>query len=258
MPRPVIGVLLLALALVGAHRPSHASPSDWTIVELVSPGETLGWQVSLDGDTVAVANSGDDAIASNAGAVWVFQRDQGGPGAWGLVKKITAPGAAYADFFGSQVALRGDTLVASARYDDDDGEDSGSVFVFERDQGGSDNWGLVKRISSSDAGPDCQFGYKLDFDGETLAVTAQDGSDNESSVYLFEPDAGGPDNWGEVKRIRESDLEVTDLNKSAIDGDTLVIDPAVASPQRMFVLRRDEGGPGNWGKVAEILEPSDE
>ena len=37
---------------------------------------------------------------SYAGAAYVFRRDQGGPGDWGEVKKLTAPDAETDDAFG--------------------------------------------------------------------------------------------------------------------------------------------------------------
>ncbi len=34
------------------------------------------------------------------------------------------------------------------------GSDAGAAYVFERDQGGADNWGQVKKLTASDTGGD--------------------------------------------------------------------------------------------------------
>lgn len=52
------------------------------------------------------------------------------------VAKLTATDAAAVDQFGVSVALSGTTALVGARLDDDGGIDSGSAYIFERDQGG--------------------------------------------------------------------------------------------------------------------------
>ena len=42
------------------------------------------------------------------------------------------------------------TAVVGANFDDDDGGASGSAYVFDRDEGGADNWGEVAKLTVSD------------------------------------------------------------------------------------------------------------
>ena len=49
-----------------------------------------------------------------------------------LAKLIASDGALY-DRFSYAVAISGDTIVIGARFDDDNGEDSGSAYVFHFD-----------------------------------------------------------------------------------------------------------------------------
>ena len=52
------------------------------------------------------------------------------------------------DYFGESVSISGDTVVVGS--DDSNRDDAGAAYIFKRDQGGADNWGLVKKITASD------------------------------------------------------------------------------------------------------------
>ena len=72
------------------------------------------FQVSIEGDTLVVGagNHTHAGGSDRAGAVYVFDRNTGGPDNWGQVKEIFASDAATFDRFGSTTALSGDTLIA--------------------------------------------------------------------------------------------------------------------------------------------------
>ena len=50
--------------------------------------------------------------------------------------KITASDGAAGDQFGDSVAISGDTAIVGAIRDDDNGSESGSAYVYQRDEGG--------------------------------------------------------------------------------------------------------------------------
>ena len=62
---------------------------------------------------------GKDSAWLDSGAAYIFERNAGGAGNWGQVKKLTAEDPAADDFFGNSVAISGDTVVVGA-----DGKDS--------------------------------------------------------------------------------------------------------------------------------------
>ena len=107
---------------------------------------------------------------SAAGAAYVFERDQGGAGNWGQVKKLTASDAEAGDDFGASVAVSGDTAVVGAAYEIRRGSAAGAAYVFERDQGGAGNWGQVKKLTASDAEADDRFGASVAVSGDTAVV----------------------------------------------------------------------------------------
>ena len=84
---------------------------EWTQVarlEAVAsdPEDHFGYAVAVDGDTVAVGSWGDDFMANAAGLVYVFERDIGGPNAWGAEDILWADDAQAGDALGRAVTDR--------------------------------------------------------------------------------------------------------------------------------------------------------
>src|SRR5262249_38752633 len=89
-------------------------------------------------------------------------------------------------------------------------KDQGSAYVFERNQGGADQWGEVKHLFPSDAAANdgLFFGNSVGISGDTIVVGAP-GNDvvnlNQGAAYVFQRDQGGAGNWGEVTELNASD-----------------------------------------------------
>ncbi|MCG8404488.1 MAG: FG-GAP repeat protein [Phycisphaerales bacterium] len=65
--------------------------------------------------------------------------------------KLTASDAETEDQFGHSIGVDTDVVVVGAPCEDDTGNDSGAAYVFERDEGGLNNWGQVAKLVASDA-----------------------------------------------------------------------------------------------------------
>ena len=186
--------------------------------------DRFGSSVAIDGDTVVVAAPLDDDDGGKSGAVYVFRtRDDGAT--YGQVAKLTASDAASNDEFGGSVAIDGATIVAGARYDDDDGSNSGSVYVFRTSDGGA-TYGQVAKLTASDAASNDEFGISVAIDGATVVVGAygdDDDGSNSGSVYVFRTSDGGA-TYGQVAKLTASDAASNDEFgiSVAIDGDTIV------------------------------------
>jgi hypothetical protein len=163
--------LRLVVSVTGAVWPVTVDPTFTQVAKLIpSPEWTaeyseFGRCVAVDGDTLIVGSIDDDN-GSNAGAAWVFGRDQGGPGNWGQVAKLTVSDGAPGDEFGSSVAIDGDIAVVGAPADDD----VGSASVFYRNQGGADAWGQVAKLVAADGSASDQFGISVSISGTTAVV----------------------------------------------------------------------------------------
>ena len=126
-------------------------------------------------------------------------------------KKLTASDGAAGDFFGISIAIYADTAIVGAYLDDDiEGNlAQGSAYIFERNQGGANNWGEVKKLTASDGAADDFFGRSVAIYADTAIVGADfdtiGGNHLQGSAYIFERNQGGANNWGEVKKLTASD-----------------------------------------------------
>lgn len=134
----------------------------------------------------------------------------------------------------------------------------GAVFLFGRDQGGPNTWGLLKKLASPVPTQGEGFGAAVELQGDELVVVSC--SFCSAGVFrVFERDAGGVDNWGPVREVTESDASSCEFGRSMdLEGDLLVVGSHCGGGNRgaVFVYERDLGGAGNWGR-RQILQPSD-
>jgi hypothetical protein len=92
------------------------------------------------------------------------------------VKKLVNPGLGQYDFFGVSTAIRGDNIVVGASYAETDSYpvqyNAGVAYVFSRDVGGSEAWGIFGGLHASDAQSNDTFGSALSIDGDSIVVAA--------------------------------------------------------------------------------------
>lgn len=163
---------------------------DWQYVKTLSPSDAFGpiffgYSVDIAGDTIVVG-----APESLAGDVYVYQRDHGGPGNWGEVTKLDRIDPEAGDNFGISVALDADTAVVGLSYDNDQGVDSGSAYVFGRDVDGPNGWGQVTKLLATDGSTGWHFGESTATSGDIVVVGAF-AADDAGAAYVFERNKGG-------------------------------------------------------------------
>jgi hypothetical protein len=171
------------------------------------------------------------------------------------------------DQFGRTVAVSGNTALVGNLADDAPGAlDSGSAYIFERDYGGTDNWGEVKKLVADDAAANDQFGVSLAIDGDVAVVGAFGDDGLRGAAYVFERHAGGTNNWGQVKKLVASDRQLNDRfgNSVAVSGDTILVGALLedggcpptntkCASGSAYIFERNEGGKNNWGESKKIL-----
>ena len=220
----------------------------------------FGISVSVSGEIAIVGARREDAGGTDAGAAYIFERDLGGPGNWGQVRKLTASDAEAGDYFGFSVAVDDDTAVVGAYEDGTSAIDDGNAYVFQRDQGGADNWGEVKKLAASDAQLDDAFGWSVAVSDDIVLVGSpfeDSQGDNAGATYIFRRDEGGAGNWGEVIKLIASDGQASANYfgwSVAVSGGTAVV--GTSGFAGAYVFQQDEGGTDNWGEVTK-LAPSE-
>lgn len=221
------------------------------------PEFQFGYDVAIDGNTLVITDSASGNGGAK-GAVYIYRRSEV-TNTWGQVKKLVSENR-YSSNFGSSVAVSGNTLVVG-----DYGADSykGSVYVFQKDEGGINNWGRVKKLAASDGNRLEFFGISVTISGQTLAVGASRHShdpirrDSLGAVYIFDQNQGGINNWGEVKEIvptRGIRYFGEDLDLS---GNNLAVNGITLSGKFVYLHERNYQGTNTWGR-AKRLDASDD
>jgi len=137
------------------------------------PGDSFGISVSISGDSVVVGAFRDDDVGTSSGSAYVFTRSGI---AWSEQAKLTANDEATNDRFGISVGISGDSVVVGAHFDDDDGVNSGSAYVFTRS---GITWSEQAKLTANDAASGDQFGVSVSISGDSVVVGAFGDDDGE-------------------------------------------------------------------------------
>jgi hypothetical protein len=162
-----------------------------------NPSPTLndyfGGALAASGDLVAVSAKNDDAGASNAGTVYLYNIAAPVPGT--PMRVIPNPAPQTQDEFGNSLAMSGDLLVVGAPKNNTGVgvDDAGSVYVFNL---ASPTPGIpVHVIDNPEPAAGDWFGYSVAISGDRLVVgTPRDdtGAINSGKVYVFGLDSPTP------------------------------------------------------------------
>ena len=147
-------------------------------------GDEFGFASDGIGEVMAVSSPG-----KGSGKVYLFHENHGGTGAWDEKTSVVVPiseNPVNGDRFGQSIALfedetNGKTYLAVGAPKHND---TGSVFIYERHQGGSDNWGFLEILQDVDLNSSDLFGTAVDGLGNTLAIGAP--NHGAGAVFLFE------------------------------------------------------------------------
>jgi hypothetical protein len=150
-----------------------------------SSNDEFGISVAVDGDTAVIGAHWHDKVGDNSGAAYVFTRSAG---VWTEQQKLTPSDAAAIDEFGESVAVDGQNIAVGAWLDDDNGDSSGSVYVFTLSAG---VWTERLKLLASDGRNDDHLGYfrsGVQISGTTvLAGAPQDTTPGMAgAAYVFD------------------------------------------------------------------------
>lgn len=262
--------------------------SDRNVKVLNSGGIRFGVRVAIEGDSIVVTGESTPITTTSGtyyGAVYIFGRNQGGSNNWGQVKRLTP--TIPLSFFGMSLSLSNGTLiVGSAPNPFEDNFTGWAAHIFAQNQGGANNWGEVKRLTTNDSRE--AFGYDVSISGNIAVVAANSdydanrngiiecGRQNLSvgdsecdlgTVHIFSRNQGGTNNWGLLKKLTPPNfkgLEGTPItvaiaNSRLVVGsprDTSIPDPDSNDLGAVYVFEQNLGGTNNWGQTAKLL-PSD-
>lgn len=150
--------------------------------------------------------------------------DWGGIPSPSTAGRVTATDGLTGDFFGSSVAISGNTAIVGAIFDDFGTEFAqGSAYVFVRTGGA---WVEQQKLFAADQADGDQFGTSVAISGETVIVGAFDddigANSSQGSAYVYVRSGTA---WTQQQKLTASDGAAFDFfgESVAIDGQTAVV-----------------------------------
>jgi len=221
--------------------------------------DRFGVALALSGNTLAVGAYYEDSIlhadptnnaSPDSGAVYVFARDAV---TWSQQAYVKASNIGAGDWFGSSVALEGNTLVVGARQEDgllgdglsDASNNSGAAYVFER---AVDNtWSEIAYLKPDVGEAGDAFGTIVAISGNTIVVGAME-EDSSAAFPDVDPSDNGAENSGAAYVFTREDntfTQVSYLKASNPDTDHRFGAALDVSATEVVVGAFSERGPGN-------------
>ena len=139
-------------------------------------GDNFGFSVAISDNNIAVGAYNADDNGIDSGSAYVYRWNGSSYDEY----KLTASDGAAGDNFGYSVSISGDYVVVGAYNDDDEGENSGSVYVYG--WSGSSYVEVAKIIDSNGAAGD-NFGISLSLSDRNLLVGTKNGSSVDSAYH---------------------------------------------------------------------------
>ncbi len=132
-----------------------------------SQNDFFGDSSAIEGDTVIIGAAEESTgVNTQQGSAYVFVRSGT---TWTQQQKLTANDGAIFDFFGSSVALSGDTAVIGTQQDVGANFQQGSAYIFVRS---GTSWTQQQKLLASDGGILDSFGNSVAIDGDTAIIGA--------------------------------------------------------------------------------------
>jgi hypothetical protein len=214
----------------------HGGDNNWGESEMLYrtaslQNDNFGSAVAMAGDLLVVGAESADVtgLYENDGAVFIFEQNPTRGTGWTEIKELNASDADPNDKFGDSLALDEDQILVGAWAATVNSQIlAGKAYLFDQNQGGSDNWGEVKKLTASDSTLLTYFGSSVALeDGQAYvgAHGALSAGIDTGALYEFEEDWGGQSQWGQVNKYGDDSLDNDDLFGFAVvaQGSNLLI-----------------------------------
>jgi len=163
--------------------------------------EQFGAVVAISDGYAIVGEHSDNDIYDIGGAAHIFKMDEKTK-TWSHMQKLTPSDLADHDNFGNSVAIHGDYAIVGSIADDDMGFESGSAYIFKRDEG-KETWSETSKLTASDGEVHDFFGESVAIYGDYAIVGAfcddHIGIDS-GSAYIFKKDPG-KETWMQNQKL---------------------------------------------------------
>ncbi|MEP1445735.1 MAG: FG-GAP repeat protein [Paraglaciecola sp.] len=262
-----------ATALIGAHKAGVQNLQDAGTAYVYSLGDagweqkaklvakpahaddTVGGNVALKNHMAILGGIKRDDKGNNAGAAFVFERDEN---SWSQKQILTAIDANSGDAFGQSIALTERFLVIGAPRSDSPLKDSGAAYVYIRD---NKNWRFQGKLTALDGASGDLFGISVAIYDKTILVGADlndEKAEKAGAVYVYEFDGK---QWDHQAKLMAEDGANTDIFgvRVALFGDTALIsarrddiESVGTDAGSAYIFERTKG---KWTQTQKLIAP---
>jgi hypothetical protein len=188
-----------------------------------STDENFGSRLAISGTTIVGGLTSDDDNGLLSGSAYLFNATTGVQ----IAKLLPSDGGAVQDYFGISVAIDGDLVIVGAYRDDDNGNDSGSAYLFDATTGAE-----LAKLLPNDGDSYDSFGSAVGISGDTVIVGARGDelsgtSTNSGSAYVF--DVSDP-----LAPVQTHKLFPDDGSPATLFGNSLAISGEIAVISRPY------------------------
>jgi hypothetical protein len=212
-------------------------------------GADFGTSVAIDGDTVVVGAL--RVLNDSPGTVYVFVKPKTGWSNMTQTAELVASDGQPKDYFGSSVAISGNTIVVGASGATVNGNPyQGAAYVFVEPAGGWSNMTETAKLTASDGVPYAELGVSASISGNTAILGAPRNLGNNPGpgiAYIFVEPNGGWRNTTQTAELTPSDSSSPDNFAVAlsISANTAVIGGGLSGAY-VFVE-----SPNGWENMTE-------
>jgi len=214
-----------------------------------SSGNSFGYSVSIDGDTIAVGDIKEEGV-------YLFDRHAGGSNQWSQAQKVVATGGTFNRDFGYSVSLHGDSLIVGAPIEDGSVDNSGAAYVFKRSAG---VWSASQTLVSTNTGSAGRFGFSVDIYDDLLVVGAPFDNNSQGAAFIFENTGNVVNPWV-LEKTLVAPVRIAGDQYGAgvtIDRDLVVIGADTADTDgEAWLYGRHEDGTNQWGRIDHFNAPA--
>ncbi len=167
--------------------------------------EYFGYSLASYGDWIITGAHHDSDYGASSGKAYILRKNQSNQ--YDFYQILTAPDAAEADEFGKTVDIYGNFAVSCSYLDDDNGTNSGSVYIYKFD---GNKWQFFQKIQANTPVDHSQFGLAMSLYKDKLIVGAPFTKYNNEPVgqaYIFEITGN---TWQQTKAISPDELNKND------------------------------------------------
>ncbi|MEN6306319.1 MAG: FG-GAP repeat protein [Anaerohalosphaeraceae bacterium] len=215
--------------------------------------DNFGFSVAISGNYAIVGARMDDDMGTDSGSAYIFYWDGT---SWTQQAKLTASDGAAFDYFGKSVSISGASAIVGAYANDDNGDISGSAYIFTRI---GTTWAQQTKLLASDGATHDWFGESVAIDGDYAIVGAIGESTHgavSGAAYIF---VRGFTGWKQQAKLLASDGAAGDNfgNSVSISGDYAIVgayrdDDLGNYSGSAYVFKRNDT---TWAQMQKFLAP---